>query len=761
MSKEANTALTQAPQKGLTIAFAAITAVIGLLCLISLYSFSRGRDAMENLWTKDVLLRVAKEGVVNLSKAGQLPKEIETTAGDLTSIRSQAQTLREQFQGIRAALVERNLSARALDLVRQFGLEGETFYAEMENFFPIKGQIMLYSTEFKGESRSLVDVLSQRELDHIRYVQALRDSVRKNTIMVGTTDYHDCGFYQWYAANPPIDKDLAEIIREDIHPLHENLHEYAARIGQLLAAGDGQGASQLLDSAEEDLTRLGRYFAGVRQAAYEKQFEAETRFARQSEKVDRLGHQAAETADALEAYLEETDLQPSLERMRWTTERSGLTVFLVSVLGVIITVLIAIVTFRRVKTRSDELQRLTRTLTKTKAEIEDNRNKLQHALDEVSLLLQQVSLEQDFSIRFANPHLMNCQEAMNCRETDCPCYGNPAERCWLQAGTHCHGQHQEGYSNKIELCRQCPVFQAAVEDPVYYIGEQFNAMMSMLEAKNSRLEDAYNELKTTYTQLLQQEKLASIGKLASGVAHEINTPLGFITSNLGRLNTYVGRFVDFIGAQAALIQSLAELERQQELQTLAQRLKLEYISTDAKDLLTESLEGAQRVSTIVQSLMNFSRVDQAAYESVDINACLDSTLTILKSELQMATITKTYGELPLVGCYPQQINQVFMNLLINAGHAIGQKGEIGIRTWIRDEEVCIAISDTGCGIKQELVGRVFEPFFTTKEVGTGTGLGLSISYDIVKKHHGRIDVTSQVGQGTTFTVTLPVSSQGI
>jgi two-component system NtrC family sensor kinase len=159
----------------------------------------------------------------------------------------------------------------------------------------------------------------------------------------------------------------------------------------------------------------------------------------------------------------------------------------------------------------------------------------------------------------------------------------------------------------------------------------------------------------------------------------------------------------------------------------------------------------------VQKLMSFSRVDQSEATSVDINECIETTLTMVRNEFEhTATIEKKYGKLPQTWCYPQLINQVFMNLLLNAGQAVEKQGAIIIRTWFEDGSILVAISDTGAGIPKENLSRIFEPFFTTREVGQGSGLGLSVAYDIIKKHNGDISVESEAGKGTTFTVRIPV-----
>jgi two-component system NtrC family sensor kinase len=271
------------------------------------------------------------------------------------------------------------------------------------------------------------------------------------------------------------------------------------------------------------------------------------------------------------------------------------------------------------------------------------------------------------------------------------------------------------------------------------------------------LEKAYSDLKATQAKVIQQEKMASIGQLAAGVAHEINNPMGFILSNLNTLGKYVSRLDDFIKAQSDLIGSIPDEVAVSAVRAKRKDLKVDYILEDTRELLKESLEGAERVRTIVQNLKTFSRVDEAEAKPTDINECITSTINIVWNELKYKTnLTKELGDVPLTRCRPQQINQVIMNLLVNAAQAIEKQGEITVRTWHDDSSVFLSVSDNGCGIPPEILNRIFEPFFTTKEVGKGTGLGLSITYDIIKSHNGEISVESRPGEGTNFTVRLPI-----
>jgi len=271
------------------------------------------------------------------------------------------------------------------------------------------------------------------------------------------------------------------------------------------------------------------------------------------------------------------------------------------------------------------------------------------------------------------------------------------------------------------------------------------------------LEKAYSQLKLTQAKVIQQEKMACIGQLAAGVAHEINNPMGFISSNLNTLLKYMERLTDFIHSQSEAIESLKVVKLDRELQDKRKALKIDYVIDDVRKLIRESMDGAERVRTIVQNLKGFSRMDEAESRHADINECITSTINIVWNELKYkASLVKDLGVIPLTRCHPQQINQVFMNLLVNAGQAIEKQGEITVRTWHENGFIYALVSDTGSGMPPEVLNQIFEPFFTTKEVGKGTGLGLSITYDIVKKHNGEITATSESGKGTTFTVRLPV-----
>lgn len=284
-----------------------------------------------------------------------------------------------------------------------------------------------------------------------------------------------------------------------------------------------------------------------------------------------------------------------------------------------------------------------------------------------------------------------------------------------------------------------------------------------LRAITQELEKTLSDLKEAQLQVLQQEKMASLGQLAAGVAHEINNPMGYISSNLVTLDKYCQRLSTFITRSDQAILASQDQHVLQQLQQARQQLKIDRILTDISQLIAESQEGAERVRRIVQDLKSFSRVDQAETALIDLNEALETTINIAWNEIKYAAVLRReYGIIPKIHCFPQQLNQVFLNLLVNAAHAIQalhqeQQGQITVRTWADAAMLYIAISDTGCGMSEEVRARIFDPFFTTKDVGKGTGLGLSISHEIVKKHGGEIRVDSEPGKGATFTICLPLT----
>lgn len=289
-----------------------------------------------------------------------------------------------------------------------------------------------------------------------------------------------------------------------------------------------------------------------------------------------------------------------------------------------------------------------------------------------------------------------------------------------------------------------------------------------LEDQNSFLElelaRRLKEIQQAQMQLLQSEKMAAIGLLTAGIVHEINNPVGYISTNLDSLETYfqsIGQVLEAYGLLEPLCPvGAAELLR---LQQLKQTCGLDDIRDDIGALITETRQGIERVAKIVADLKNYSHAESGSeWKLADLHSGLDSTLNIVWNEIKYhCRLNKQYGEIPEICCLPAQINQVFLNLIVNAAQAIEKQGEITIRTGQTGQEVFVTISDTGTGIAPENLSKLFTPFFTTKPVGKGTGLGLSITHNIIQRHHGRITVESALGQGSTFTIWLPVCQPGL
>ncbi len=295
--------------------------------------------------------------------------------------------------------------------------------------------------------------------------------------------------------------------------------------------------------------------------------------------------------------------------------------------------------------------------------------------------------------------------------------------------------------------------------------QRLTQLNTKLQQTTQYLQKANREIKEAQSQLLQHEKMASIGQLAAGVAHEINNPIGFIYSNLSVLQDYIADLLSFFkeykllkkvvqtGQMKAVLSAISRLEK------VEKEIDLDFIMDDFEKIVRESLDGAERVKIIVQDLKDFSHIDQAEVKYFNINQGLESTLNIVWNEIKYkAKVIKEYGEIPEIRCYPMQLNQVFMNLLVNAAQAIEKNGLIKIKTFAKKNRVYVQITDNGCGIPKKNLHRIFDPFFTTKEVGKGTGLGLSTAYNIIKKHNGEIRVESKEGKGTRFTIELPIEA---
>lgn len=297
-----------------------------------------------------------------------------------------------------------------------------------------------------------------------------------------------------------------------------------------------------------------------------------------------------------------------------------------------------------------------------------------------------------------------------------------------------------------------------------HVVDLLKVMEGKLARQSEEISRAYRDLKASQSQLIQSEKMASLGQMVAGVAHEINTPLGYVKNNVslaqdvfsqirGLLASYdelMSKLMAGEADEATVVRALEQIERQRS------DFWAVYPQEEIDNLFGDTLFGVDQIREIVLNLKNFSRLDQAAVDEVSLNQTIESTLIIAKNVLKnKVQVIKQYSEIPPVKCSPSQINQVFLNLLTNAAQAMDSGGKILIRTWADERYVYASVQDTGKGIAKENLQKIFDPFFTTKPVGEGTGLGLSIVFKIIESHKGFIKVASEVGKGTRFIVALP------
>ncbi|MCB9480887.1 MAG: GHKL domain-containing protein [Desulfobacteraceae bacterium] len=282
---------------------------------------------------------------------------------------------------------------------------------------------------------------------------------------------------------------------------------------------------------------------------------------------------------------------------------------------------------------------------------------------------------------------------------------------------------------------------------------------SIILEKTQNLESTVRRLKTAQSQLVQSEKMASIGQLSAGIAHEINNPLGFIKTNFSTLQQYAQEIIKLLRYYEKLESAKAEKFEDyiKKIHTLKKEMDFEFIKNDIQCIFDETKEGIDRILSIIADLKFFAHRETTEKIPVDIHQCIDSTLNVIHNEIKYkANIVKEYGKLPKIRCYPQRINQILTNLIINSAQAIQKTGTITIRTFIENNYCVIKISDTGDGIPANIRDKIFDPFFSTKPVGQGTGLGLHVVYDLVKKHSGKIKLESEEKKGTSFFIYLPL-----
>ncbi|GAB2883376.1 hypothetical protein GCM10027046_09870 [Uliginosibacterium flavum] len=341
---------------------------------------------------------------------------------------------------------------------------------------------------------------------------------------------------------------------------------------------------------------------------------------------------------------------------------------------------------------------------------------------------------------------------------------NESPFSWLhRGGAFCFIEdvfwHKNGSPLDVEITAN-PLSEPAPGAIVVFrdIAERKNSQAKLLKAFQDL--DALNlRLDKAHGQLLQNEKLASVGQLAAGMAHEINNPIGFVSSNLNSLEKHVQALLRLVDHYERLEQDgYIPVAKCEALTLLKQSIDFRYLRDDVQDLLCESRQGVERVRKIVKSLKDFSREgNEYQWSEIDLHHCLESTLDVLSREFNgRCELLRDYGEIPHVFCLASEINQVLMSVLLNAAQAIGERGTISISTHREQDNAIIEITDTGCGIVPEAMPHIFDPFFTTKTIGAGTGLGLSVAYGTIQRHGGNIEIDSSPGKGSTVRISLPI-----
>jgi len=326
-----------------------------------------------------------------------------------------------------------------------------------------------------------------------------------------------------------------------------------------------------------------------------------------------------------------------------------------------------------------------------------------------------------------------------------------------------------GLANRINILKrekeasQAEALKQAMEN-AQIIREQNVVLELKVNERTQELNQSLEDLKQAQSQLVDSEKMASLGQLTAGIAHEINNPINFVTSNINPLKRDVEMILDVMNTIESVSRSEAPIEeKKKQIEDYKEEIDFDYLVMEIRHLIKGIYEGASRTAEIVKGLKIFSRLDEDDLKRADINEGLESTLVIANNLIGNKTkVIKEYGELPLVECYAGKLNQVFLNIVSNAAYAVDKKfgdaagGEIRVGTALVDDNVEISITDNGIGMSQQTMKKVFEPFFTTKDVGEGTGLGMSIAYNTIKKHNGQIVVNSEVDKGTEFILKIPV-----
>ena len=316
--------------------------------------------------------------------------------------------------------------------------------------------------------------------------------------------------------------------------------------------------------------------------------------------------------------------------------------------------------------------------------------------------------------------------------------------------------HRIEETNYLEINRLIRSYNEMAES----LEKLYQSLEQQVKDRTKELEAAYSELKSTQAMMVHSEKMKSLGELVAGITHEINNPVNFIYGNLIHLKNYTADLMSVIDTYTEFDTDLSE-EHKQKIKELKEEIDLEFLKEDLPELIRSCQEGTERTKNIILDLKNFSRLEEAVINNVDLPKEIDTTLNILHNKFKnKITVHKEYQEnMPHVEAYGGQLNQVFMNILDNAAFAIQDKGDVWIRLKSDGNNAIIEFEDNGCGMSEETRKKVFDPFFTTKEVGQGTGLGMAISYKVIKNHKGNIDLVSEEGKGSKFIITMPLKME--
>jgi two-component system, sensor histidine kinase and response regulator len=718
--------MQETPQNRLLMAFASVTGIIIFLWLTALFVLSQSKNAIDVVLVNNQLVQMAKEGTINMAKAGQLPKAIEKATGDnLESIRQEILVLKKEFTIITQQIKNKTLDPEELKLAKKYSKMGQEFYDEMEKFIPIREKMLLCTTRYKGEVRPLFDVLSERELRHIWYVRALKASVKQKKIMVGTLDYHNCGFYKWYMTNLPGDEDLAEIIMEEIDPLHRGLHNFAAQLKVLIDNKDFNKTQALLLEADENLARLGVYFSGVRETAYRKYMTAKNEFSTQVIALTNSYQKATNASKQLETHLHDVNLLSALKDMDKVTNRSRTFVWFFAIIGTILSITIARVTTQKVRKHTIELENSNAELESAKHELASSNNDLADTNEILNRLIEDTPfgimiIDKNKKISRVNnaaAKIFNRGKAeilnRSCHQLICPQQDN-----------------------------QCPIFDQGLlkqQEETFCLSSDKTKVPIIKSA--IRIDDQVLE---TFIDITDIKKAQDEIRKAKDAAEAANQAKSFFLANMSHeIRTPMNAIIGLTGLA----------------------LNLE-ISSKLKDYLITIQNSSHSLLGIINDILDFSKIEAGHidmeimdFKLRDVTESLIDLFAEKCSEKQIEFTILIPDNIPdAIKGDPLRFGQILINLTSNAVK-FTQTGEVIVRIECLNKtkekiQLGFAVQDSGIGITPEQSKKLFTAFTqadgsTTRKFG-GTGLGLTICKRLVEMMEGEIWIDSEIGKGSTF-----------